>query len=167
MSTRIVMISDTHSRTPRISQIPNGDVLIHAGDLLQDPQGIKTYQDEIKQLDWIKNASHSFKVVIGGNHDSFLGHLYNNPLAPDSAAKKAIQDAFSDTNHGFRYLQDEACEIVVRGHTWRVFGSPKSLKGNTYAFQHEPGTGGFHSSLFDLNVRCRYSTNISCVQIPG
>lgn len=131
MSTRIVMISDTHSRTPRISQIPNGDVLIHAGDLLQDPQGIKTYQDEIKQLDWIKNASHSFKVVIGGNHDSFLGHLYNNPLAPDSAAKKAIQDAFSDTNHGFRYLQDEACEIVVRGHTWRVFGSPKSLKGNT------------------------------------
>ena len=39
---RLVLLSDTHQLESEISQVPDGDILIHAGDftfLLQEPEG--------------------------------------------------------------------------------------------------------------------------------
>lgn len=58
--TRFVLLSDTHTRT---FKVPDGDVLIHSGDL--------TVTGTIEQLkmtiDWICSLPHTHKVVIAGN----------------------------------------------------------------------------------------------------
>lgn len=61
---RFVCISDTHEQQGSFD-IPDGDVLIHAGDLTWEGQ-----PDRIKRaIDWLRKLPHKFKVVIGGNHD--------------------------------------------------------------------------------------------------
>jgi hypothetical protein len=61
----VICISDTHNSKP---PIPEGDILLHAGDLSQ--YGLF---DEIQaQLDWLNTLPHKHKVVIGGNHDLIL-----------------------------------------------------------------------------------------------
>lgn len=62
---RIVCISDTHSMHRHISQVPDGDVLVHAGDLLG-----RGKLEELEDLnDWFGVLSHTHKIVIAGNHD--------------------------------------------------------------------------------------------------
>lgn len=61
---RIVMISDTHGLHRRV-RIPDGDLLLHAGDL--------TNHGELDQVadfnDWLGTLPHRHKFVIAGNHD--------------------------------------------------------------------------------------------------
>jgi hypothetical protein len=61
---RIVCISDTHGHLSEMD-IPEGDVLIHAGDFTMSGQGkqIKKFRLEIEAL------PHPYKIVIAGNHD--------------------------------------------------------------------------------------------------
>jgi predicted phosphodiesterase len=61
--TRIVCISDTHNQT---SQLPKGDVLIHAGDLTN--QG--SYTELKKTISWLEKADFEVKIVIAGNSQS-------------------------------------------------------------------------------------------------
>lgn len=69
---RIVATSDTHYPVKDISFIPDGDVFIHAGDLMQNG-----YPDEWKPcLDWLSQLPHKHKYFIPGNHDF---HLKNYP----------------------------------------------------------------------------------------
>lgn len=62
---RIVCISDTHNTHPTL---PNGDILLHAGDLTQ----YGTFAELQNQLDWLRGQPHQTKIVIGGNHDLVL-----------------------------------------------------------------------------------------------
>lgn len=62
---RFVAISDTHSTHRGIPHIPDGDVLIHAGDFA-------IYADDAEICDfndWLGSLPHKHKVVIAGNHD--------------------------------------------------------------------------------------------------
>jgi Icc-related predicted phosphoesterase len=68
-SVRFVCISDTHGHH-RDLDLPEGDVLLHAGDMTQ-----KGLRSEIQDFNsWLGDISHIFKhiVVIGGNHDLSL-----------------------------------------------------------------------------------------------
>jgi Icc-related predicted phosphoesterase len=60
---RLVIISDTHSRTPL--EVPDGDVLVHCGDF--------TMKGTVKEItrfdDWLRAAPHKYKIVVAGNHD--------------------------------------------------------------------------------------------------
>lgn len=61
---RIVCISDTHSMHRQI-HVPDGDLLIHAGDSL----GVGSLE-ELKELDqWFSELPHANKILIAGNHD--------------------------------------------------------------------------------------------------
>lgn len=61
---RIVCISDTHERHNQLA-IPEGDVLIHAGDA--------TFQGKVETIsafnEWLGTLPHKHKLVIAGNHD--------------------------------------------------------------------------------------------------
>lgn len=73
---RIVATSDTHNpiRIGMQQEIPNGDVFIHAGDLMQNG-----YPDEWKsRLNWLKKLPHKKKYYIPGNHDLHLKN-YTGP----------------------------------------------------------------------------------------
>jgi Icc-related predicted phosphoesterase len=64
MSHRLVAISDTHGLHRQLT-IPDGDILIHAGDI--------TGHGQVEQVadfnEWLGTLPHRHKIVIAGNHD--------------------------------------------------------------------------------------------------
>ncbi|KAL8822886.1 MAG: hypothetical protein Q9191_006390 [Dirinaria sp. TL-2023a] len=61
----IVCVSDTHNNEPNI---PDSDVLVHAGDLTQTG----TMEEVQRNLDWLQSLPHPHKIIIAGNHDFAL-----------------------------------------------------------------------------------------------
>ena len=117
---RIVCVSDTHNHLLPYSSIPDGDIFIHAGDLTNSGS-----VDELRlTLDWIRGLPHAHKVLIAGNHDTALA---------DEAQREQLNFA------GLIYLHDEAVELVIRGRTLRVFGSPWTPQYGNFAFQYPRG----------------------------
>jgi hypothetical protein len=111
---RIVCISDTHVPV-KLPPIPDGDMLIHAGDLTCDGtfRQIKTAGEQLAAL------PHKHKVVIAGNHDK----LFEKDLF---LAREAL-------GRGITYLQDEMRTI----EGLRFFGSPWTPRFFDWAFQLE------------------------------
>jgi Icc-related predicted phosphoesterase len=61
---KLVLISDTHEKHRKLV-VPDGDVLVHAGDL--------TYRGDflavLEATQWLRSLPHKHKIVIAGNHD--------------------------------------------------------------------------------------------------
>jgi Icc-related predicted phosphoesterase len=97
---RIVAVADTHGLHGDI-EIPDGDVLVHAGDLTShgDLEGIA----ELNR--WIGELPHPSTIVIAGNHDFCL--------ESDPGLGREI---FTNAH----YLRDEA--VTIEGV--RFYGSP-------------------------------------------
>lgn len=113
---RLVCISDTHSLHRRIPGIPDGDVLIHAGDSLG--QGTL---DNIEELnEWLGTLPHRYKIVIAGNHDWAFQEM------PDEA-RAALSNAI--------YLEDSGIEI----EGLRFWGSPWTPTFMDWAFMLDRG----------------------------
>ena len=91
---RIVCISDTHLREPP-GGVPEGDVLIHAGDLTMTGTESETEQ----ALHWLDRLPQQHKVVIAGNHD----FLFEGRAA---RARKVMA-----SHPTLTYLQDSAATI--------------------------------------------------------
>lgn len=88
---RLVCISDTHSMHRQIT-VPDGDILIHAGDCL----GVGTLE-ELEDLDnWFSEQPHRHKILIAGNHDWCL---QDEPADAEALIRNAI------------YLRDSGTEI--------------------------------------------------------
>lgn len=65
---RLVLISDTHGLHGQV-KLPDGDVLIHAGDCLN--HGTKA-SELTSFASWFKDQPHKHKLAIAGNHDFFF-----------------------------------------------------------------------------------------------
>lgn len=88
---RLVAIADTHLYHDDV-EIPDGDVLVHAGDLTRGGR-----LDELSVVaDFLRALPHRHKVVIAGNHD------WGFVREPEAA-----RELFADLT----YLQDEGREI--------------------------------------------------------
>jgi Icc-related predicted phosphoesterase len=88
----VVAISDLHGSYPHIAQ--TGDILIIAGDLVA--QGSKKEYEEF--LHWIKPLKFKNKIVVAGNHDSFL---QDNPKFFDDTCVKYLCDSSWRSKKGF------------------------------------------------------------------
>lgn len=86
--TRFVCISDTHGIHEQIPPLPDGDVLIHAGDFT----GWGTYSEIEKFASWLGDQPSLIKIVIAGNHDE---------EAQDTSRMKLLFG-----NFGITYLKD-------------------------------------------------------------
>ena len=64
-------ISDTHTRHREI-ELPGGDVLIHAGDIMSRPDPSQL----IEFLVWFDDQDYTTKIFIAGNHD----HLFEKKI---------------------------------------------------------------------------------------
>jgi Icc-related predicted phosphoesterase len=107
---RIVCVSDTHGYHDAIG-VPDGDVLVHAGDLTK-----RGTVDEIRAVSiWLAGLPHKHKLVVAGNHD-FL-------FERDPAAARALFV-------GVTYLEDEAVEL----DGVRFYGSPFTPEFFNWAF---------------------------------
>lgn len=97
---KLVCISDTHGEHRKV-QLPEGDLLIHAGDISNG------HKEEVEDfLQWFDQLPFTHKMFIGGNMDF--------PLANSPAS---ILHNLSPNTH---YLQDDLIEI----EGLRIWGSP-------------------------------------------
>ena len=119
-SLKIVAISDTH--TKRVS-IPDGDVLVHAGDATfrGTPVEVASFAERYGSL------PHKYKIFVAGNHDWLF---QNDP----HLAQKIMLD------NGIMYLQDE--RAVIEGV--RFYGSPWQPEFCNWAFNAPRGPALAH-----------------------
>ncbi len=111
---KLVLLSDMHGLYGSIS-IPNGDLLICAGDFSNTGA-----LDEISQFNkFLGKLPHRYKVVIAGNHDTMLEtYSYSRNLLSNCT-----------------YLQDEL--IVVEGI--KIYGTPWQPEFCNWAFNLKRG----------------------------
>jgi Icc-related predicted phosphoesterase len=115
MEISIVAISDTHGFHDAVD-IPDGDILIHAGDLTRHGE-----MRDVKEFnDFLGGLPHPVKIVIAGNHDFCFE---SDPETCRSHLNNAI------------YLQDQA--VTVRGI--RFYGSPWQPWFYDWAFNLQRG----------------------------
>jgi Icc-related predicted phosphoesterase len=62
---KLVVVSDTHGRQDHASALPDGDVLIHCGDLTMSG----TDDELVRELEWLAGQQHETKLLVPGNHD--------------------------------------------------------------------------------------------------
>lgn len=84
---RVVCISDTHSL--ECADIPDGDLLIHAGDLTNDG----SVRDIQAAVDWLRALPHPHKVVVCGNHDSYFDVRSRLPEDRDASSFTAVSSS--------------------------------------------------------------------------
>ncbi len=61
---KVVCISDTH-RMHGYLDVPDGDILIHAGDFTD----WGSLNDILDFSEWLKSLPHKSKIIVAGNHD--------------------------------------------------------------------------------------------------
>lgn len=120
---KIVLISDTHTKHRSI-KLPEGDLLLHAGDL--------TYDGTLADIEdfnvWVGEQKSKFTygvVTVAGNHD----------LTMDINHRKYTEDA-EKLLFNCIYLNDSGCEI----NGLKIWGSPVSPTfGYDWAFNRGRG----------------------------
>lgn len=130
----VVCISDTHNRQPTL---PDGDVLIHAGDLTQSG----TFDELHATLTWLSSQPHPIKIVIAGNHDLLLdvkqdvtGNKIKSTTEP-SRSPEALRASLPWDD--IIYLQNQSTTISCpNGRRLRIYGSPHSPRNGNWAFQY-------------------------------
>lgn len=133
---RLVCISDTHTHKP--TSIPDGDVLVHAGDL-SNHGSVSEIQE---QVDWLSSLPHRHKIVIAGNHDSF----FDPRSRRDEDHGKSIQWG------NVHYLQHSTAVINFPQHFNRrltFYGAPQipQCGGKDFAFQYQRGNDAWSGTI--------------------
>jgi Icc-related predicted phosphoesterase len=121
---RITVISDTHTKHGLIPMVdlPGGDLLIHAGDIMKsgyNKNDILDFCTWFHSLDQYEN-----KVFIAGNHD----RMFEN----DPEEVKEILKQYPN----IIYLQDESYEIydLETDRSIKLYGSPWQPEFYSWAF---------------------------------
>ncbi len=113
---RIVAISDTHSRHNQFVDLPEGDILIHAGDAT-----VQGKFDEVVEFNrWLGTLPYKHKIFVAGNHDFLF------EKSPEMA-RALMSNAY--------YLQDSF--VVLEG--LKIYGSPWQPRFHDWAFNLDRG----------------------------
>ena len=129
--TRFVCISDTHGLHDQIEHIPDGDVLLHAGDFTNTGE-LEVVQSFSCWLDTLKGRFEHI-VVIAGNHEAtFEPDYYERSWRTHHGARpegKYDSAACRAALKNCTYLEGEAAELRMRnGSTYHIFGSPYQVR---------------------------------------
>ena len=107
---KVVCISDTHTNT---TTVPNGDVLIHSGDLTNSG----TVSEIQAQLDWLDSLPHHHKIFIAGNHDSYFDWKSRKEEDKETGRKLNFKS--------LHYLENKAIVLKFKGgRKLKFYGSP-------------------------------------------
>jgi Icc-related predicted phosphoesterase len=114
---RLVVISDTHGPHNRIQGLPDGDILVHAGDFMNSRLDL---MEILSFNQWLGEQNFQLRVVCGGNHDRYF----------QTAPKIAVSLVTNAT-----YLENSG--IMIDGVSFR--GSPYTPEFMNWAFMYPPG----------------------------
>lgn len=126
---KIVCISDTHELHRRLPPLPEGDVLIHAGDLTGNGK-LPALYDAAR---WLRSQPHKYKIVIAGNHDLTL-----------ESDPEIAREIF----HDLIYLNKTA--HMMEG--LKVYGTPWSPAFCDWAFNATPRQQELHAAAIPANT---------------
>jgi Icc-related predicted phosphoesterase len=115
---RLVVISDTHGLHNRIEGLPDGDVLVHAGDFMNSGRDL---QEILSFNRWLGEQPFTHRVVCGGNHDRYFE---TSPQQAQALLTNAI------------YLENTAFTI----QNVRFWGSPYTPEFLNWAFMYPRGS---------------------------
>jgi len=126
---KLVCISDTHNRQSRKKKrpkIPEGDVLIFAGDMCKIGYKLKDRDDlHLEQMErfntFLGKQPHKHKLVVAGNHDFYC----------ERHTREQTQEVLSNAT----YLQDTS--VYIEGLTF--YGSPWQPTYFNWAFNLRRG----------------------------
>lgn len=113
---RIVIISDTHGRHRDLT-VPEGDILIHAGDFMTSG---KQFQEITDFNHWLGGLPHPTKLVVAGNHDCMF--------ETDSYFSRCL------LTHA-NYLENSR----YVAHGLKFYGSPYTPEYMNWAFMRDRG----------------------------
>ena len=114
---RIVAVADTHMFVEDLGELPGGDLLVHAGDLLR----VGTLDELEQAAPWLRDQPHPHKIFVAGNHDGCFEH--HRERAVELLGPSVV------------YLQDSGAEVAGLS----VYGSPWQPAYNGWAFNLERG----------------------------
>lgn len=114
---RLVLISDTHGLHNGIQGLPDGDVLVHAGDFMNSGRDLA---DIISFNEWLGEQPFKRRVVCCGNHDRYFED-------PPSMARKHLTNA--------TYLENSGTQIDGIS----IWGSPYTPEFMNWAFMYPRG----------------------------
>jgi Icc-related predicted phosphoesterase len=121
---RITLISDTHTKHYELSHnrldLPGGDLLIHAGDIMNSGKSILDIHDFCEWFEALNHYKH--KIFIAGNHDRMF----------EDYPEKAIE--IINLYETVTYLQDEFVNIGKHNKMIKIYGSPWQPKFLNWAF---------------------------------
>ena len=120
----IICISDTHNSQPAL---PDGAILIHAGDMTQSG----THKELQATLDWLQRQPHRIKIVIAGNHDRLLDANDDRPGTDAVSQRQSL-------NWGdITYLENSETTVTCKnGRRLHIYGSPLSPRHGGWVFQY-------------------------------
>ncbi|KAL2167767.1 hypothetical protein VTG60DRAFT_827 [Thermothelomyces hinnuleus] len=137
---RVVCLSDTHNLVPdhrsATTAIPDGDLLIHCGDLTVGG----TPAEIQRQVDWLRGLGHRWKVVVGGNHDSWLDERVRKRTGEEAGEEEGGEEEVREVDWtGIEYLCDRAVELEFEGgRRLNVYGFGAVPRcGEGFAFQYD------------------------------
>jgi Icc-related predicted phosphoesterase len=114
---KITLISDTHTLHKNITpDLIGGDILIHAGDIMNSGHRVQEVGEFCEWFDSIDN--YKTKIFIAGNHDRMF--QYSSELVMD----------IIDSYKSITYLQDSF--VIVDG--LKIYGSPWQPEFYNWAF---------------------------------
>ena len=114
---RIVLVSDTHNRHRKL-QLPEGDILIHAGDFTNNGtrKEIEDFDNWLASLDQFQH-----KILVPGNHDT---GTEEKALLRDASQRKKQGESLEVTNvENATVLRGEMVHVIGL----KVFGLPDTL----------------------------------------
>lgn len=132
---RLVCISDTHNQEGKMEKLPEGDVLIHAGDWT----GTGTQRQVISFIRWFASQPHKHKILVAGNHELTMDLPYYQTNWHRFHPRKALPahdiKSYVLREEGIHYLEDSSIEI----EGWKFYGSPVSPSFGGWAFNVDRG----------------------------
>ncbi|GBG35077.1 Metallophosphoesterase MPPED2 [Hondaea fermentalgiana] len=113
---RLVILSDSHCQHEELRSLPDGDVLVHAGDFCS-AGGV----EEARQfVDWMTSQPHRHKVLVAGNHRTTFDPSHAQAREYERSRGESFVTKEELLNRGIHYLFDAAVEF----DGVNVYGSP-------------------------------------------
>jgi Icc-related predicted phosphoesterase len=137
---KIVLISDTHEKHEQLGELPDGDVLIHAGDYTS----LGEAKHKTAFYNWFFSQPHPYKIYVAGNHD------FGEPERP-----------MTDQEHNF-YLYDS--EVVIEG--LKFWGSPWTPRFGPWAFMYDRLTTRWNVIPEDTDVLITHGPPMNMLDKP-
>ena len=150
---RVVCLSDTHESHQKVA-VPDGDVLVLAGDFLtlNAAMSLSYSRAKLRRLAmWIHALPHAHKIVVAGNHDS----------ACEELGAEWMRSMFN--RNGAVYLEDDG--VALDAGDLQVWGSPYNRNNHPDARVQSPNIA-FQSNAAQRLARAQVGADILVTHGP-